>query len=87
LYHLAWEVPSMQELLDVRERLQAAGALAGMSDHGPNKSVYAKDPDGIEFEVMFLTPADSWGEEAHQAIVRPLDLQGEAARWAGAGSA
>ncbi len=82
LYHVAWEVPTIEELLRVRDRLIEVGALVGMSDHGPNKSLYAKDPDGLEFEVMYLTPADSWGDEAHQAIIRPLDLQAELARWA-----
>jgi hypothetical protein len=55
-----------------------------MSDHGPNKSLYAKDPDGLEFEVMWLVPADQWGAEEHEAIIRPLDLRAVAARW-GAG--
>src|SRR5437868_14374944 len=61
LYHIAWEVPTLDELTEVRERLAAAGALVGASDHGPNKSLYAKDPDGLEFEVMWLVPADQWG--------------------------
>jgi catechol-2,3-dioxygenase len=81
LYHVAWQVPTMEDLVDVRERLLAAGALVGQSDHGPSKSLYAKDPDGLEFEVMYLTPADSWGAEEHEAVVRPLDLEAERARW------
>src|SRR3546814_13665957 len=52
LYHLAWEVPTLAELDEVRERLQAAGALEGASDHAVNKRLYDRDPDGIEFEVM-----------------------------------
>ena len=40
----------------MRERLIEAGALVGQSDHGPNKSLYARDPDGLEFEVMWLVP-------------------------------
>ena len=39
------------------------GALIGQSDHGVNKSLYARDPDGLEFEVMYLVPADEWGAE------------------------
>jgi catechol-2,3-dioxygenase len=74
LYHVAWEVQSLDELETMRDRLGAAGALVGASDHGANISLYAKDPDGLEFEVMWLTPADTWGDEEHQAIVRPLDL-------------
>jgi catechol 2,3-dioxygenase-like lactoylglutathione lyase family enzyme/mannose-6-phosphate isomerase-like protein (cupin superfamily) len=81
LYHLAWEVPTLADLETYRTELGAAGALVGASDHGANKSLYAKDPDGIEFEVMWLVPADAWGDEQHEAIVRPLDLDAEVARF------
>jgi catechol 2,3-dioxygenase-like lactoylglutathione lyase family enzyme/mannose-6-phosphate isomerase-like protein (cupin superfamily) len=81
LYHLAWEVPTLAALETYRVRLDGAGALVGASDHGANKSLYAKDPDGIEFEVMWLVPADEWGDEQHEAIVRPLDLGAELARF------
>jgi catechol-2,3-dioxygenase len=79
MYHLAWEVPTLDELVEMRARLAAAGALVGASDHGPNKSLYAKDPDGLEFEVMWLVPAEEWGAEEHEAIIRPLHLPGDAA--------
>jgi catechol-2,3-dioxygenase len=65
----------------VRERLSAAGALHGASDHGVNKSLYAKDPDGLEFEVMWLVPPSEWGDAEHQAIIEPLDLAADAARY------
>jgi catechol-2,3-dioxygenase len=84
LYHIAWEVPTLDDLEEVRERLAAAGALIGASDHGVNKSLYAKDPDGLEFEVMWLTPPDQWGAEESQAIVRPLDLEADKARFGAA---
>jgi len=77
-------VRSLDELVATRERLVEAGALVGQSDHGPNKSLYAHDPDGLEFEVMWLVPAAQWGDEEHQAIVRPLDLDAERARVASA---
>ncbi|HEV7679821.1 MAG TPA: VOC family protein [Candidatus Dormibacteraeota bacterium] len=80
LYHVAWEVPTLDDLVACRDRLVAAGALVGASDHGANKSLYAKDPDGLEFEVMWLVPADRWGEEEHEAIIRPLLLDDEVAR-------
>jgi catechol-2,3-dioxygenase len=81
LYHIAWEVPTLGELDAMRSKLEAAGALQGSSDHGPNKSLYARDPDGNEFEVMWLTPRASWGAEEHEAIVRRLDLPAELARF------
>jgi catechol-2,3-dioxygenase len=82
MYHLAWEVPSLEELQRAQERLVAAGALVGASDHGVNKSLYAKDPDGLEFEVMWLVPPHLWGAEEHEAIIRPLDIAADRRRYA-----
>lgn len=85
LYHIAWEVGTLDELIVMRSKLEAVGALIGASDHGANKSLYAKDPDGLEFEVMWLVPADRWGDEAHEAIIRPLDLEADKLRFAQGG--
>lgn len=85
MYHIAWEVPTLADLEQMRQRLTAAGALKGASDHGTNKSLYALDPDGLEFEVMWLVPPEHWGEAENQAIVEPLDLPAERARFASAG--
>ncbi|MDF5757552.1 VOC family protein [Spongiactinospora sp. TRM90649] len=82
LYHIAWEVPTLAELAALKERLAAEGALVGASDHGASKSLYAKDPDGLEFEVMWLVPAEHWGAEENEAIIRPLDLAAERLRYA-----
>jgi len=85
MYHLAWEVPTLHELQEMQQRLSVAGALVGASDHGANKSLYARDPDGLEFEVMWLVPAEHWGEAEHQAIIEPLDLDVEIERFAKVG--
>ncbi|MBT5139229.1 MAG: VOC family protein [Acidimicrobiaceae bacterium] len=82
MYHLAWEVATLAELVSMRARLEAAGALTGASDHGVNKSLYCFDPDGLEFEVMWLVPPGHWGSEANQAIVRPLDLDADQQKFA-----
>ncbi|HEY2640010.1 MAG TPA: VOC family protein [Streptosporangiaceae bacterium] len=82
LYHLAWEVGTLAELAEVRSRLEERSALVGASDHRVSKSLYAKDPNGIEFEVMWRVPAEDWEEEmASGAMIGPLDLEGELARW------
>jgi catechol-2,3-dioxygenase len=82
LYHLAWEVGTLAELADIRRRLTAHGALVGASDHRVSKSLYAKDPSGIEFEVMWRVPAEDWAaERAGAGGLGPLDLEGEIARW------
>ena len=52
-----------------------------MSDHGATKSLYGRDPDGIEFEVMWLVPRDHWGEYERLGVTMPLDLQREVARF------
>ena len=82
LYHLAWEVGTLAELAETRARLTELGALVGASDHRVSKSLYAKDPSGIEFEVRWRVPADQWEREmASGAMIGPLDLEGEIARW------
>jgi catechol-2,3-dioxygenase len=80
LYHLAWQVHTLEELVAVRAKLLEAGSLVGESDHGVSNSLYAKDPDGIEFEVMWATPRESWPTGAHTSR---LDLAGSLARWPG----
>jgi catechol-2,3-dioxygenase len=82
LYHLAWEVPTLADLEDAQRRLADEGALIGASDHGVNKSLYCKDPDGLEFEVMWLVPPDRWGDDEHEAIIRPLDIAADRKRFA-----
>ena len=66
LYHLAWEVGTLQELVETRQRLVHAGALVGKSDHRVSKSLYAKDPSGIEFEVWWRVPPEDWDAEMAQ---------------------
>jgi len=83
LYHLAWEVDTLAELGRVRDALLAADALVGQSDHGTTKSLYGKDPDGLEFEVVWLIPADLLDQDAIEARTRigPLDLDREVAKY------
>jgi catechol-2,3-dioxygenase len=83
LYHLAWEVPSIHDLAAGRNTLARLGALVGQSDHGATKSLYGKDPDGLEFEVVWLIPADLLDDSALQARKRigPLDLAKEKQRY------
>lgn len=81
LYHLAWEVASIDDLAQASATLVELDALVGMSDHGATKSLYGKDPDGIEFEVMWLVPREQWGEYENEAVTKPLDLGLELARF------
>jgi catechol-2,3-dioxygenase len=83
LYHLAWEVETLGELQEVAERLKKMGALVGASDHSTTKALYARDPDGIEFEVSWLVPSELIDDETRKetANIRPLDLAGEITRY------
>ena len=83
LYHLAWEVDTLGELARLQARLAEAGALVGASDHSSTKSLYAHDPDGLEFEVCWVLPASLLDErvEAGKSSIRPLDLDREIARY------
>jgi catechol-2,3-dioxygenase len=83
LYHLAWEVDTLGDLVDLAETLRRHDSLVGASDHGTTKSLYAKDPDGLELEVVWLIPADRLTDRDRDrvAAVRPLDLAAEVDRF------
>jgi catechol-2,3-dioxygenase len=81
LYHLAWEIDTIEGLADMAQRLADLGAMTGASDHGVSKSLYGRDPDGNEFEVMWSVPREAWGRYEQEATVMPLDLAAELRRW------
>src|SRR5207253_6945164 len=85
LYHLAWEVDTLEELERLQGRLVQAGALVGSSDHGTTKSLYGHDPDGLEFEIAWIIPADLLDDAARDARRRigHLDIAKEKARYGG----
>jgi catechol-2,3-dioxygenase len=70
LYHLAWEVDTLAELARLHDALADAGALTGASDHGTTKSLYGRDPDGLEFEIAWIVPAALLTDEARAARTR-----------------
>jgi catechol-2,3-dioxygenase len=80
LYHLAWEVDTLTELDRLSGVLSEAGALVGASDHGTTKSLYGKDPDGIEFEIAWVVPAALIPDDVGHGIER-LDIEREKQRY------
>jgi catechol-2,3-dioxygenase len=83
LYHLAWEIATLAEMKQLSSSLAENGALVGSSDHGTTKSLYGKDPDGLEFEIAWIVPAHRLDEAAREARKRigRLDLDQEIARY------
>jgi catechol-2,3-dioxygenase len=83
LYHIAWEVQTLGDLQEIALKLQEAGALVGATDHSTTKALYAKDPDGLEFEVCWLVPAQFLNDEvvAAKTELRPLNLQADIERY------
>jgi catechol-2,3-dioxygenase len=83
LYHLAWEVDTLTDLADLAGKLAKAGALGGSSDHSTTKSLYGIDPDGLEFEIAWIVPADLLDQAAvdGRTRIQPLHLDHEIARY------
>ncbi len=79
LYHLAWEVDTLAELERLAGVLAESGALQGASDHGTTKSLYGADPDGLQFEIAWIVPAERLDDDALAARKRigRLDLEAE----------
>jgi catechol-2,3-dioxygenase len=73
LYHAAWEVATLEDLVQAREALTESGALVGVNDHGTSLSLYAHDPSGNEFEVFWLVPREEWDTRKGGQ----LDIEGE----------
>jgi catechol-2,3-dioxygenase len=72
------------DTLDTLERVQAKLAsmdsLIGATDHGTTKALYGKDPDGLEFEVCWLVPADLLTDDVQMGTL-PLNLEAEKERY------
>ena len=83
LYHLAWQVDTIEELEESRTTLANLDAYTGESSHGATKSIYGRDPDGNEFEVMWMLPRAEWGAYESAAPVDRLDLAAELEQWNG----
>jgi catechol-2,3-dioxygenase len=80
LYHAAWEVPTLDDLVAARAALANAGALRGQSDHGNSFSLYAADPDGIELEVFWMLPREEWSQRGFGTWALDLEREAKARR-------
>jgi catechol-2,3-dioxygenase len=80
LFHCAWEVDNLRDLVTARARLRAEGCFESQADHGATKAVYGTDPDGNTFEITWVLPRNQWGAwETDAPIKAPIDLDDEIA--------
>src|ERR1700727_543527 len=88
---LAREVEFYTRTLGFEVRMEIPGRAAflrspdSVNDHdlGLSKSLYAKDPSGIEFEVLWRVPVEDWDAElaADGGNTVPLDWDRTLSRW------
>ena len=83
LYHIAWEVRTLADLREIAQKLSAAGALTGATDHSTTRALYGRDPDGLEFEVCWIVPKELQTPEVEdgRARIRALDIEAEIERY------
>ncbi|MEX0763180.1 MAG: VOC family protein [Dehalococcoidia bacterium] len=61
LYHIGWQLESLEDLTGLRARLEEQGVrVAGIGDHGISLGVYVFDPDGNELEFFYELPPEEW---------------------------
>ena len=75
LDHIAFCIgKSLDQLLEAKAQLEAAGIVPNPVDHEVTKSLYFRDPDGHNVEV-YVDVSDAWREDPQRvAQVRPLQL-------------
>jgi catechol 2,3-dioxygenase-like lactoylglutathione lyase family enzyme len=71
--HLALKMNSVDEVMDAKKRLEAAGIdVVGVTDHGFVQSMYLFDPNGIRLELTTETlgegEADEFKSSAHDLL-------------------
>ena len=79
--YIAFEVPSMDALLEGKRRLEAAGVdVLGPKDHSFCQSIYFFDPNGIRLEMTARTEAPGELDQMEQAAAGALAAWNERKR-------
>lgn len=75
LHHVAFCIGnSLDELVEAKTHLEAAGITPAPVDHEVTKSLYFDDPDGNTLE-LYVDASDVWREEPQRvAQLKPLEL-------------
>lgn len=58
VFHIAFEVGTIDELEDMGHRLKEANAFMDNIDQPMHLSVYGRDPDGIPLEIVWRRPLE-----------------------------
>jgi catechol 2,3-dioxygenase len=72
LYHVAFEVPNKQTLVDTYQKLKKDGLVVYPVDHRISWALYFSDPDANGIEVYWDTRDTEHGTEVWEGIDRPL---------------
>jgi catechol-2,3-dioxygenase len=80
MYHLSWEVETLADLVNYGAMLSREGLLTGASNHGTTRALYARDPDGLEFELTWVMPMEML-TDADAPTTKALDLEADIARF------
>jgi catechol 2,3-dioxygenase len=75
LHHVAFKIGTkIEELLEAKAKLEAAGLALNPVDHDVTKSLYFEDPDGNGIEV-YIDASDGWRRDPQRvARAEPLQL-------------
>ena len=75
LHHVAFRIgDSIDQLVEAKNHLEAAGVKPHPIDHEVTKSLYFHDPDGNMLE-LYVDASDAWRQDPQRvAQVRPLQL-------------
>ncbi|MEQ8858906.1 MAG: VOC family protein [Pseudomonadales bacterium] len=77
LHHVAFRIGTeLDELIEAKAHLEAAGISPSPVDHEVTKSLYFDDPDGNTVE-LYVDASDAWKAEPQRvAQLMPLELPG-----------
>lgn len=75
LHHVAFRIGTeLDELIEAKAHLEAAGITPAPVDHEVTKSLYFDDPDGHTVE-LYVDASDAWKTDPQRvAQLQPLDI-------------
>jgi catechol-2,3-dioxygenase len=82
LFHIAFEVGTLDELQEIQARLQNANAFTESTHQAGHLSIYSRDPDGLAVEILWRAPRETWSYDDEMAR-HPLDFDSAKKRWGG----